>query len=130
MIHAISINPYQIHEYTEFTISNQNLTLNRFPLFSIDMDSYISNAEIQSGINFDIEGNRHCLMIGKMCALADSITFLIDVNHDYSSINQGAPSFLGNEKRNYSIVRKGTIIIQNDVWIGYGATIMGGVYTS
>lgn len=127
MIQSVSINTYQISNYTEFTITNHDLSLENFPLLSIDTDSYISRAEIQSGIDFDIKGNRHCLMIGKMCSLADSIKFLIDLNHDYKTISQGAPSFLKNAKWNYNINRKGSILLQNDVWIGHGVTIMGGV---
>lgn len=94
MIQTASINLYHISNYTEFTITNHDLSLDKFPLLSIDTDSHISRAEIQSGIDFDIKGNRHCLIIGKMCFLADSIEFLIDLNHDYETISQGTPSLI------------------------------------
>lgn len=126
MIETVSINPPgKLHSYTEVKISGS--TLDGFPFLSIDRDSYIVQAEIQSGINFRPEKGRHCIAIGKGCSLADDITFIIDINHDYKSVAQGAPAFLNDVTPIEKIQRKGTIIIQNDVWVGHGATIMAGV---
>lgn len=53
--------------------------------------------------------------------------FLIDVNHDYLSVSQSGqiPNLIPLLKETKR--RRGSIIIQNDVWIGYGVTVMGGV---
>lgn len=126
MIQRLSINPGSIKDYTCMTL-NASGSLNGFPFLSIDQDSYIVGLEVQSGINFSPEGGRHCIAIGKGCSLADAITFLIDLNHDYNSVSQGELSFLKGLSRPNRIIRKGTILIQNDVWIGHGATIMSGV---
>lgn len=126
MIQTISVNPPEkLQNYTEFKISNGEL--NGFPFFSIDRDSYIVQAEVQSGINFRPKDGRHCLTIGKGCSLADGITFIIDLNHDYRAVSQGANAFLDGIVPMARTPRKGTIVIQNDVWIGHGATIMAGV---
>lgn len=51
MIQAISVNPPEkIQRYTELIISDE--PLEGFPLLSIDRDSYIVRAEVQSGIDF------------------------------------------------------------------------------
>lgn len=126
MIQAISVNPPEkIQRYTELIISDE--PLEGFPLLSIDRDSYIVRAEVQSGIDFRPKDGRHCLAIGKGCSLADGITFMIDLNHDYRAVAQGANAFLGGIVPVEKTPRKGTIIIQNDVWVGHGATIMAGV---
>lgn len=126
MIQRVSINPNQINNYTCITLQADG-PLDGFPFLSIDRDSYIVGLEVQSGINFDTEGGRHCIVIGKSCSLAESITFMIDLNHDYASVCQGELSYLTGISRRCKIPRKGSIILQNDVWIGHGATVMAGV---
>lgn len=122
----ITITPNQIRNYAQYTISDPP-ALSGFPLCSIDTDSYIVGADIQSGIDLDVAGGRHCLAIGKGCSLADDITFMIDLNHDYGAVAQGELSFLRGTAHTRKSGRKASIIIQNDVWIGHGVLIMAGV---
>jgi virginiamycin A acetyltransferase len=98
----------------------------RFPFMQIDKDSYIVGAEIQSGLNFNIAQGVHCVQIGKYCALADKITFYVNLNHNYKSIFQGSPSFMTAAVPDRT-KRKGSVLIGNDVWIGNGVSIMSGV---
>lgn len=126
MIQKIAINPPEkLRTYAEIKISGG--ALDGFPFLAIDRDSYIVQAEVQSGINFRPGDGRHCLLIGKGCSLADDITVMIDLNHDYRSVSQGANAFLKDVIPVEKTPRKGTVIIQNDVWVGHGATIMAGV---
>lgn len=126
MIQRVSINPHQVTSCQCIRLQVDG-PLSDFPLLSIDRDSYLVGLEIQSGIDFDVAGGRHCIGIGKCCSLADSITFMIDLNHDYASVCQGALSCLQGIPLHSKISRKGSIILQNDVWVGHGATIMAGV---
>lgn len=126
MITNIAFQPHQIQQYTEVLLPFSEQSKG-FPLMSIDKDSYIVGAQIQSGINFDMMSGRHCLAIGKACSLAESITFMIDLNHDYGSVIQGEPSFLNDIPKVQKTNRKASVFIQNDVWVGHGATIMAGV---
>lgn len=126
MIQKLTISPRQVSDYTCVAINSQG-PLSGFPFLSIDRDSYLVGVEVQSGINFDPVGGRHCIAIGKGCSLAESITFMIDLNHDYASVCQGELSFLPKSPSCGRAPRKGSIILQNDVWIGHGATIMAGV---
>ncbi|MBQ9989685.1 MAG: CatB-related O-acetyltransferase [Lachnospiraceae bacterium] len=50
----------------------------------------------------------------------------MDLNHDYKSMVMGRVPELKNLKCD-RLKRKGEILIGNDVWIGAGSTIMGGV---
>lgn len=123
------INHPQIHSYAEMTLNGSSLT--GFPLLTLDEDSYIVGLSVQSGLNFNPVPGRHCIAIGKSCAMAEGITFMIDLDHDYTSVIQNPSAFLLKSKavasHPHRIRRKGTIILQNDVWVGHGATIMNGV---
>lgn len=114
------------HEYTQMTIASEG-ELNGFPMLSIDSESYIDGGEIQSGMNFLPYEGRHCIAIGKSCSLATDIVFMIDMNHNYNSVFQGALPSIFNTRQFMTTPRKASIIIQNDVWVGYGVTIMAGV---
>ncbi len=126
MIQNISIQPYQTVQYTRFTMASPD-SMKGFPLLCIDKDSYCVNLQIQSGINFDVQGGRHHIAVGKACSIAEAVTFMIDLNHNYGSVVQGNAAFLKDIPASQWIPRKGSIILQNDVWIGHGATIMPGV---
>lgn len=125
----LSFNPHQVQSCTQITLSSPD-ALKGFPIVTIDTDSYIVGAQIENTLQFDPEGGRHCLSIGKVCSLADSITFMLDMSHDYASVIQGEPSFLpegGGSAKRKKIRQKGTILLQNDVWLGHAVTVMPGV---
>lgn len=98
-----------------------------FPILIIGTDSYIVQASIQSGLNFDVEAGVHNIQIGNYCSIADGVTFMVDLNHDYCSITTGVASFMKGINAPFKLPKKGQILIQNDVWIGHGTTIMSGV---
>lgn len=79
---------------------------------------------------FDFIGDR--LIIGKFCMIASDVTFIMNgANHLSKSISSYPFAVFGEgwekamEGKSYPY--KGDTIIGNDVWIGYGATIMPGV---
>jgi len=99
-----------------------------FPLIAIGRGSYIVSAQVQSTINFDVEAGIHNIQIGDFCSLADDVTFMVNMNHDYKSITTSPSSLLApSSQKLLKISRKGQILLQNDVWVGHGVTIMSGV---
>jgi acetyltransferase-like isoleucine patch superfamily enzyme len=66
--------------------------------------------------------------IGNYCSIADSVTFLCGGNH-YTSRGTTYPFNLlfDDIELPWHEYSKGSIEIGNDVWIGYGATILDGV---
>lgn len=82
-------------------------------------------------------GNDGYVSIGNYCSIAHDITFLIGLNHNYRAVTSYQSFLIG--KSTYSPEDTRTdyesdynwhdfqIIIGNDVWIGRGATIHGGV---
>ncbi|WP_339020970.1 CatB-related O-acetyltransferase [Spiroplasma endosymbiont of Atherix ibis] len=72
------------------------------------------------------------LIIGKFCAIADEVKILMNgANHRINSISTFPfamfEEFRINKKTLLPSKLKGYTIIGNDVWIGYGATIMPGL---
>mgnify|MGYP001016612987 FL=1 len=129
----IHVDPYEIKKQTEFTMDFSEFE--RFPVMQIDRGSYVSGAKIETSLNYHVSDGCYNLQIGKYCALAEDILFMIDLMHDYKYVFMGAVEELKNVENpnssydKYRVQRKGQILIENDVWIGHGVTIMGGVIT-
>lgn len=72
------------------------------------------------------------LKIGKYCSIADGVTILLGGNHradwittyPFPALVEYWPEANGIEGHPQS---KGDVVIGNDVWIGFGATILSGV---
>lgn len=64
------------------------------------------------------------LYIGNFCSLSSKVTIFLGGGHNIKWIS-GYPFENANGKNHCTT--KGNVIIKNDVWIGYGATIMSGV---
>lgn len=75
----------------------------------------------------DFERKRK-LVIGKFCSIANDVTIFLDGEHNSSAISTYPFGYFSNfNSPNYEIKSKGDVIIGNDVWIGFGATILSGV---
>ncbi|MGL4991474.1 MAG: CatB-related O-acetyltransferase [Sarcina sp.] len=121
MILNFSVNPKEIINSTTKYIDLYNF---KFPLLCIDKDSYIVSSTIESGV--DLSDDRvHNIHIGKFCSIAHNVAFIVDLNHDYNNLSSGYSELFGDKL--YTAKRKGQILIQNDVWIGRGTSIMSGV---
>ena len=94
------------------------------PYFSIGIHSYTHRLDIycwNSNVN---------IIIGKYCSLADNITLMGGGEHDKYWVSTYPFLKMWNmtELDHLKTPRyKGDIVIGNDVWIGYGATILSGV---
>ena len=68
------------------------------------------------------------LLIGNYVSIAQNVHFLLDVEHEISSLCT-YPFIASLFDNNYKeATSKGDIIVDDDVWIGYGATIMSGIH--
>lgn len=94
-----------------------------FPVLTIDRDSYIEQATVETVLDSQLIYN---IQIGRYTSIAPEVTFIVDMNHDYRRPCQSRISGI-DYNRPDRIKRKGQIIIMNDCWIGERATIMSGV---
>ncbi len=90
----------------------------------------VENFEKNVKYHFDFIGDR--LIIGKFCMIASDVKFIMNgANHLTNALTTYPFEIFGHgwehamEGKKYP--QKGDIIIGNDVWIGYNATIMAGV---
>lgn len=98
------------------------IPMNCFPKNVVEVGRY-SYGELNV-ITFD---SKTKLCIGSFVSIAQQVTFLLDVEHyiDHLSTFPWKVKMLGESTP--ETFSKGDIVIGDDVWIGYGATIMSGV---
>jgi len=99
--------------------------------------TYCWNLSFNNGEEFanDDSGLAYNLQIGNSNSIADGSECIMGKNHEMNEVSLGAMNVCfvesGIKERRYGgnskYRQKGSIIIQNDVWIGENCTIMGGV---
>lgn len=70
-------------------------------------------------------GNSEFLKIGNCCSIADEVTFLLGGGHRLDRVSTFP--FRGKLVGDVEAMTKGPIVLEDDVWIGYGATVLSGV---
>ncbi len=110
------------------SITNPNIIVGDYTYYD-DFES-VKNFEKNVKYLFDFTGDK--LIIGKFCMIASDVTFIMNgANHLTDAISTYPFAIFGGdwsnamEGKTYPV--KGNTKIGNDVWIGYGATIMPGV---
>lgn len=103
--------------------NNQNnftVVVNVFPEELVNVGNYTYGP-----IKFlSITGNK--LIIGNYCSIASGVTFLAGLDHPTKFIS--TYPFISRFASGKDAISKGDILIDDDVWIGYGATILSGVH--
>ncbi|MBN8688134.1 MAG: CatB-related O-acetyltransferase [Chitinophagales bacterium] len=109
-------------------IKNPNIIVGDYTYYD-DFDN-VENFEKNVRYHFDFIGDK--LIIGKFCMIASDVKFIMNgANHLTNALTTYPFAIFGNgwehAMDNKSYPQKGDIVIGNDVWIGYNATIMAGV---
>ncbi len=109
-------------------IKNPNIIVGDYTYYD-DFEN-VENFEKNVKYHFDFIGDK--LIIGKFCMIASDVKFIMNgANHLTNALTTYPFEIFGNGWENAmegkSYPHKGDIIIGNDVWIGYNATIMAGV---
>ena len=101
------------------------IPMNCFPIGVVEVGRY-SYGELNV-VTFD---SKTKLRIGSFVSIAQQFAFLLDVEHyiDHLSTFPWNVKMLGESTP--ETFSKGDIVIDDDVWIGYGATIMSGVHVA
>lgn len=68
------------------------------------------------------------LVIGNYCSIAENIVFIMGHDHNLSCVSTYPFNAVAIGECNSEATSKGDIIVSDDVWIGYGATILSGVH--
>ncbi len=115
------------------SVQNDNLTYyvkiddeeDGFPIAIFGKNSYCAGIRMESGLGTS-DDHLHNVQVGKYTSIGNDVLMEIDQNHDYRHIFQGEPDFCNWKKEDYTIHRKGQILIGNDCWIGARAIILSG----
>jgi virginiamycin A acetyltransferase len=119
---------YQRLCFLKNIIKNHNIIVGDYTYYD-DFEN-VENFEKNVKYHFDFVGDK--LIIGKFCMIASGVTFIMNgANHLTNALTTYPFAIFGNGWENAMegkiYPQKGDIIIGNDVWIGYNATIMAGV---
>ena len=97
------------------------------PMKKFSLPCVYVGQETYGELNVVTFGEKAHLKIGNFVSIAECVTFLLDVEHhlNYLSTYPYMVKILHEAKS--EAFSKGDIIVEDDVWIGYGATIMSGV---
>jgi len=109
-------------------VKNPNIIVGDYTYY----DDFESVEKFEKNVKylFDFTGDK--LIIGKFCMIASDVTFIMNgANHLSDALTSYPFAIFGGdwsnamEGKTYPV--KSDTVIGNDVWIGYGATIMPGV---
>ena len=78
-------------------------------------------------INFFYYGDNSELKIGKFCSIAHNVNFILGGIHPLKTLSTFAICPYIVKEYNSSFVQDCSIVVNDDVWIATGATILGGV---
>lgn len=79
------------------------------------------------GLNVYTFNEHNKLTIGDYCSIAPNVAFLVSADHHIDTIST-FPFYNNIMGSSNEAISKGDIIVDDDVWIGYGATILSGVH--
>jgi virginiamycin A acetyltransferase len=122
------LNGYERLCFLKNIIKNPNIIVGDYTYYD-DFET-VENFEKNVKYLFDFVGDK--LIIGKFCMIASGAEFIMNgANHLVNAVSSYPFAIFGEdwahamEGKTYPV--KGDIVIGNDVWIGYQATILSGV---
>lgn len=71
--------------------------------------------------------NKSALTIGNFCSIAEDVVFVLDADHPLTYLST-YPFKVKILRERAEAISKGDIVIDDDVWIGFRATILSGVH--
>lgn len=103
---------------------------NTIPNSVFDMTSVTVGNFTYGRLNVVCFNKKNSLIIGNFVSLADDVTFVLDADHYMNHISTYPMRVQITKECKAESIGKGNITVGDDVWIGYGATIMSGVHIS
>jgi virginiamycin A acetyltransferase len=122
------LNGYERLCFLKNLIKNPNIIVGDYTYY--DDFERVENFEKNVKYHFDFVGDK--LHIGKFCMIASGAEFIMNgANHMVNAVSSYPFAIFGDDwahaMEGKTYPNKGDIVIGNDVWIGYQATILSGV---
>lgn len=130
---TFSLEPNSIKKQQRVAVSSKEYQ--EYTMAYVGKDTYCWNTKIDNGIQYEVQNDRiiYNLQIGNYNSIGNNLNLIFGRNHNIKSISTGALQLMLQQKNicpksgTTTFNQKGSIIIQNDVWIGENVTIMAGV---
>jgi len=118
--HSIKLNRFR-RRWIKMHQEGDSYPMNIFPLECVQIGK-----RSYGELNVITFNNKSKLKIGRYVSIAQNVFFLLDVEHHINHISTYPfiTKLFNNSPEAFS---KGDIIVEDDVWIGFGAVIMSGV---
>ncbi len=117
---------YFVRKWRSTNGHNQTIPGSIFPIEMVKVGAYTYG--IIKLIHFDPTNTKYQLEIGNFVSIAPDVNFLLCENHQTSTFATfPLKSIFDNTVFYKDAVCKGSIIIEDEVWIGFGVTIISGV---
>lgn len=128
MYFELDIKPYQVQDDSilPHNMRDQHGDMKQFPVAFIGRGSYLRETVVIAGIDH-INYDCYNLHIGRFCSIHGHNRLIINNNHDYTSVAMGDLSITRGLDKREGLKRRGSLIIENDVSIGYNSMILSGV---
>lgn len=102
---------------------NETIPMSRFNPNSVSVGK-CSYGEL----NVVTYGDTAKLSIGSFVSISENVTFLLDVEHYTDRVSTYPFRVKMLQECRFEAFSKGNIVVEDDVWIGFGATILSGVH--
>lgn len=105
---------------------NQTRPGSIFPNTFVKVGSYTYG--ILNVVIYDLNNKTDKILIGNYVSIADDVVFFLSENHQTKTVTTFPLKSILNKKQYYQdAISNGSIIIEDEVWIGYGVRILSGV---
>jgi len=123
----MSINFYIQRYKNRYKWKKKNRHNDTLPQNIFSVDSVFVGRETYGNLIVDNYNDKYKLYIGNYCSIATNVMFILDADH-YTKHISTFPFKVKILGERFEGVSKGDIIVDDDVWIGYGAIILSGVH--
>ena len=113
-------------EWKRNNMHNQTIPGTIFPIEFVKVGSYTYGS--LNVIVYDVTNKTDKIIIGNFVSIAGNVKFFLCENHQTNTITTfPLKSVLIKKPFSEDAISKGSIIIEDEVWIGFGVTILSGV---
>jgi acetyltransferase-like isoleucine patch superfamily enzyme len=109
-------------KWRKMNAHNESIAMNIFNMNAISVGKFT-----YGGIKVLNYNTTSSLVIRNYCSIAQNVVFILDADHYVNHIST-FPFRAKILNEGFEGVSKGNIIVDDDVWIGYGAIILSGVH--
>ncbi len=130
MLYEVQVAPYLDHPTVLEADGYTGRKDFKYPLLVIDQESYLAGV-VENSDEYYLTAGRlvHNLQIGRYCSIANGAYFLIGRGKDFVRVTTSAAKVFHQNRIAHDFIHreKGSVIIQNDVWLGRKVSVMSGV---